>query len=184
MGCLSMAAIKGSAPMPLRNYKLEHNLIGLTLPSLTVQEDIFDHQLFLQLNLGSCSLFVQHLVQGCLKGLMWYLQVFSHLIEDWIPLLFLLPVCDIGCGQPCWPSLYRLFLAIPSTIRSRPDSLLSTLFNRHDSVFEHHLDPWIWDLVKVLLNFLLRKAFAHLAQKVSNRVVLTFLILQGEVVAS
>ena len=45
-------------PMPLRNYKLAHDLIGLTLPSLTVQEAIFDHQLFLHLNIGSCSLFV------------------------------------------------------------------------------------------------------------------------------
>ena len=58
------------------------------------------------------------------------------------------------------------------------------LFDGCDSIVEHRLDPWIWDLVQVLLNFLLREAFAHPAQKVGNRVVLTFLVLQGEVVAS
>ena len=62
MSRLLVATIKGGAPMPLRNYKLEHNLIGLTLLSLMVQEAIFDHQLFLRLNIGNCSLFVQHLV--------------------------------------------------------------------------------------------------------------------------
>ena len=115
---------------------------------------------------------------------MWCPQVFSHLIEDWILLLFLLPVRDIGSGQPCRPSLYYLFLAIPSTIWNQSDSLLSTLFDGHDSIVKHRLDLWIWNLVQVLLNFLLREAFAHPAQKVSNRVVLTFLVFQGEVVAS
>ena len=42
MSRLSVTSIKGGAPMPLRNYKLEHDLIGLSLPSLTVQEAIFD----------------------------------------------------------------------------------------------------------------------------------------------
>ena len=42
MGRLSVATIKGGAPMSLRNYKLEHDLIGLILPSLTLQEAIFD----------------------------------------------------------------------------------------------------------------------------------------------
>ena len=41
MSRLSVATIKGSTPMPLRNYKLEHDLVSLTLPSLTVQEAIF-----------------------------------------------------------------------------------------------------------------------------------------------
>ena len=111
-------------------------------------------------------------------------QVFSHLIEDWILLLLLFPVHDIGSGQPCGPSPYRLFLAIPLTIWGRPDSLLSTLFDGCDSVVEYSLDPWIWDLVQVLLDFLLGEALIHLAQKVSNRIVFTFLVLQGEVVAS
>ena len=62
MSRLSVATIKGGTLMPLRNYKLEHDLIGLSLPGLTVQEAIFDQQLFLCLNIGSCSLFVQHLV--------------------------------------------------------------------------------------------------------------------------
>ena len=110
-------------------------------------------------------------------------QVFDHLIEDWILLLFLLPVHDIGSGQPCWPSLYCLFLAISLTIWSWSDSLLSMLFNRCDSIVEHHLDPWVQDLVQVLLNFLLREAFIHPTQKIGNRVVLTFLVLQREVVA-
>ena len=103
-----------------------------------------------------------------------------NLIEDWILFLLLFPVSDIGGGQPCGPGLHRLFLAI----WSRSDSLLSTLFNGHDSIVEHGLDPWVWDLVQILLNFLLREAFVHPTQKVGNRVVLTFLVLQGEVVAS
>ena len=110
--------------------------------------------------------------------------MFGNLIEDWILLLFSFPVSDIGGGQPCWPSLHHLFLAISPTIWSRPDSLLSTLFNGHDSIVKHRLDPWVRDLVQVLLNFLLREAFIHQTQKVGNRVVLTFLVLQGEVVAS
>ena len=42
MSHLSVATIKGSAPMPLRNYKLEHDLIGLPLPGLPVQEAVLD----------------------------------------------------------------------------------------------------------------------------------------------
>ena len=58
------------------------------------------------------------------------------------------------------------------------------LFNGHDSVVKYSLDPWIRDLVQVLLNFLLREAFVHPTQKVGNSIVLTFLVLQAEVVAS
>ena len=100
------------------------------------------------------------------------------------PPLFLFPVSDIGGGQPCWLSLHRLLLGISLTIWSWPDSLLSTLFNGCDSVVEYSLDPWIWDLVQILLNFLFREAFIHLTQEVGNRIVFTFLVLQGEVVAS
>ena len=42
MSRLSVATIKGSALMPLRNYKLEHDLVSLSLPGLTVQKAIFD----------------------------------------------------------------------------------------------------------------------------------------------
>ena len=42
MSCLSVATIKGSIPMPLRNYELEHNLISLSLLGLLVQEAVFD----------------------------------------------------------------------------------------------------------------------------------------------
>ena len=42
MSHLSVATIKGGAPMPLRSYELEHDLVGLSLLSLTVQEAIFD----------------------------------------------------------------------------------------------------------------------------------------------
>ena len=100
------------------------------------------------------------------------------------PPFVLVPVSDIGSGQPCWPSLHHLFLAINLTVWSRPDSLLSTLFNGHDSVVEYSLDPRIWDLVQILLNFLLRKAFIHPTEEVGNRIVFTLLVLQGEVVAS
>ena len=42
MSCLLVTTIKGSTPMPLRNYELEHDLIGRSLLSLVVQEAIFD----------------------------------------------------------------------------------------------------------------------------------------------
>ena len=67
MSRLSVAAIQSGAPMPLRNYKLEHDVIGLPLPGLPVQEAVLDQELFLHLNVGSCSLFVQHLVEGGLE---------------------------------------------------------------------------------------------------------------------
>ena len=68
---LSVATIQSGTPMPLRNYKLEHSLISLALPGLPVQEAVLDQELFLCLNIGGCSLFVQHLVEGCLKCFMW-----------------------------------------------------------------------------------------------------------------
>ena len=58
------------------------------------------------------------------------------------------------------------------------------LFNGHDGVVEYSLDPWMRDLVQVLLNYLLREVFIHPTEEVSNCIVLTFLVLQGEVVAS
>ena len=115
---------------------------------------------------------------------MWHPQVFNHLVEDWILLLFLFPVSDIGSGQPCQPNPYRLFLANILTIWAQPDSLLSTLLDGRDSIVKYSFDPWVWDLVQVFLNFLLREVFIHLTQEVGYGVVLTFLVLQGEVVAS
>ena len=161
MSRLSVATIKGSAPMPLRNYKLEHHLISLSLPGLLVQEDVLDEQVLLCLNIGSCSLFVQHLVEGCPKGLMWHPQVLGHLIEDTVLLLLLFPVSDIGCGKPCWPSHYCLSLDCFLAVRNGSDSLLSPLFKRGDVIVEYSLDPRVWDLVQVLLNFLLGEAFIH-----------------------
>ena len=179
-----MATIQSGTPKPLRNYKLEHDLIGLPLPGLLVQEAVLDQELLLCLNVGGCSLFVQHLVEGCLKYFTWCPQMFGNLIEDWVLLLFLFPVSDIGSGQPCWPSLHCHLLGISLTIWSQPDSLLSTLFDGCDSVVEYSLDPWMQDLVQLLLNFLLGEAFIHLTEEVSNRIVFTLLVLQGEVVAS
>ena len=123
-------------------------------------------------------------MEGCLKCFTWCPQVFGHLIEDGVLLLLLFPVGDIGGGQPCGPSHYSLFLGTPLTIWSRSDSLLSALFDGCDSIVKYSPDPWIWDLVQVLLNFLLREAFIHPTEKVGNCVVLTFVVLQGEVVAS
>ena len=87
MCCLLVATIQSGTPMPLRNYKLEHHLIGLPLPGLPVQEAVLDQELLLRLNIGGCSLFVQHLVEGSLKCFMWHPQMFGNLIEDWILLL-------------------------------------------------------------------------------------------------
>ena len=42
MSRLSVATIQSGAPMPLRNYKLEHDLISLPLPGLLVQEAFLD----------------------------------------------------------------------------------------------------------------------------------------------
>ena len=181
---LLVATIQSGTPMPLRNYELEHHLVGLPLPGLPVQEAVLDQELLLRLNIGGCSLLVQHLVEGCLECFMWCPQVFGDLIENWILLLFLFPVSDIGGGQPCWPSLHCHLLGTFLTIWSQPDFLLSMLFNGHDGVVEYSLYPRMRDLVQILLNLLFREAFIHLTQEVGNRIVFTFLVLQGEVVAS
>ena len=172
--CLSVATIQSGAPMPLRNYKLEHSLVGLPLPGLPVQEAILDQELLLRLNVGGCSLFVQHLVEGCPKCIAWHPQVLGNLIEDWVLLLFLFPIGDIGGGQPCWPSLHCHLLGTFLMVWSWPDSLLSTLFYGHDSVIEYSLDPWMRDLVQVLLNLLVREAFIHLTQEVATVLSLPF----------
>ena len=138
--------------MPLRNYKLEHSLVSLALPGLLVQEVVLDQELLLCLNVGGCSLFVLHLVEGCPECIAWCPQVFGNLIEDWVLLLLLLPIGDVGGGQPCWPSLHRYLQGTFLTVWSQPDSLLSTLFYGCDSVVEYCLDPWMRDLVQVLLN--------------------------------
>ena len=183
MSRLLVATIKGGAPMPLRNYKLEHNLISLSLLGLPVQEAVLDEQVLLYLNIGSHSLFVQHLVEGHLKHFTRCPQVLGNLIEDWVLLLLLLPVSDISCGQPCGSSHYCLFLDHLLAIWNGPNSLLHALFKRCDSIVEYSLDPRVWNLVQLLLNFLLMEAFIHLTQKVGHSVVLTLLVLQGEVVA-
>ena len=82
----------------------------------------------------------------------------GNLIEDWVLLLLLLPVSDIGCGQPCGSSHYRFFLGCLLAIWNGSDSLLGMLFEGHDSIVKYSLDPRVWDLVQVLLNFLLREA--------------------------
>ena len=66
MSHLLVAPIQSGTPMPLRNYKLEHNLVGLSLPGLLVQEAILNHELLLHLNIGGCHLFVRenyHIIQ-------------------------------------------------------------------------------------------------------------------------
>ena len=83
-----------------------------------------------------------------------------------------------------YPNNYCLFLDCLLAVRNGLDSLLGPLFKWGDSIVEYCLDPRIWDLVQVLLNLLLREAFIHLAQKVGYCIVLTLLVLQGEVVAS
>ena len=58
------------------------------------------------------------------------------------------------------------------------------LLNGCDGIVEYSLDPRMRDLVQILLNLLFREAFVHPTQEVGNRIVFTFLVLQGEVVAS
>ena len=96
--CLLVATIQSGALMPLRNYKMEHSLVGLSLPGLLVQKAVLDQELLLRLNVGSCSLFVQCLVEGCPKCIARRSQVFGNLIEDWVLLLFLFLIGDIGGG--------------------------------------------------------------------------------------
>ena len=156
MSRLSVATIKGGTPMPLRYYELEHCLISLFLLGLPIQEAILDEQVLLCLDIGSRSLFVQHLVEGCSKCFTWHPQVLGNLIEDWVLLLFLFPVSDISCGEPCGPSHYCLFLDCFLAVRNGSDSLLSLLFKRGDGIVKYSLDPRVWDLVQVLLNLLLR----------------------------
>ena len=115
MSRLLVATIQSGAPMSLRNYKLEHDLVSLPLPGLPVQEAVLDQKLLLCLNVGGCSLFVQHLVEGCLKYFSWCPQMFGNLIEDWVLLLFLFPVSDIGSGQPCSACSLMGVMALSST---------------------------------------------------------------------
>ena len=65
--CLSVATIQSGTPMPLRNYKLEHNLVGLSLLGLPVQEAVLDQELLLCLNVGGCSLLSNILRRAALK---------------------------------------------------------------------------------------------------------------------
>ena len=163
MSHLSVATIKGGTPMPLQNYKLEHHLISLSLLGLLVQEAVLDEQILLYLNIGSCSLFVQHLVESCPKGFTWCPQVLGHLIKDWVLLLLLFPVSDVSCGKLCGTSHYGLFLDCFLAVQNGSDSLLGLLLEQGDGIVKYSLDPRVWYLVQVLLNFLLREAFIHLA---------------------
>ena len=98
-------------------------------------------------------------MEGHPKGFTWHPQVFGHLVEDWVLLLFLFPVSDVSFGEPHWTSHYYLLLGSFLAAQYRSDSLLGSLFERSDSIVEYSLDPRVWDLVQVLLNFLLREAF-------------------------
>ena len=86
---------------------------------------------------------------------------FGHLIEDWVLLLFLFPVSDVSSGEPHGTSHYCLLLVCFLAVWYRSDSLLGSLFERSDSIVKYSLDPRVWNLVQVLLNFLLREAFIH-----------------------
>ena len=147
--------------MSLRNYELEHHFSSLSLPVLPVQEAILDEQMLLGLDIGSCGLFVQNFVEGGPECFTWRPQVLGHLIEEGVLFLFLFPVGDISCGEPCGTSHYSLLLVSFLAAQYGLDSLLGSLFERCYGIVKYGFDPRVWDLVQVLLNLLLREAVIH-----------------------
>ena len=142
-----MAPIKSHIPMNLRNNKLKYSLLGLSLFGLPVQEAILHNQLVLGFCISQDSFSVCYLQKGFLKGLLRGLSMLDHLVEDWVLLLFKLPIGNIGGGQPSWSCTNSYLLAGFLVIRIRPHSLFSPICQRHNSIVQGSLDPWVWDLV-------------------------------------
>ena len=71
----------------------------------------------------------------------------DHLVEDWVLLLFKLPVGNIGGGQPSRSRINSYLLAGFLVIWIRPSSLFGSICLRRYSIVKDSLDPWIWDPV-------------------------------------
>ena len=127
MGCLSMAPIKSRIPMNLRNNKLKYSLLGLSLFGLPIQEALLHNQLVLGFCISRDSFSVCYFQQGFFKGLSRSLSMLDHLVEDWVLLLFELPVSNIGGGQPGQPRTNSYLLAGFLVIWIRPNSLFGPI---------------------------------------------------------
>ena len=100
----------------------------------------------------------------------------DHLVEDWILLLFKLPISDVGGGQPSWSHTNNHLLAGFLIIWIRPHSLFSPFIQGHDGIVQDSLDPWIWNLVQVVLDFAQGKVVIQMTQKVGHGVILALLV--------
>ena len=106
----------------------------------------------------------------------------DHLVEDWILLLFKLSIGDVGGSQPSWSWTNNHLLAGLLIIWIRPHSLFSPFIQGRDGVFQDSLDPWIWDLVQVVLDFAQWEVIIQTTQKVSHGVILALLVFEGKVI--
>ena len=123
MGCLLMAPIKSCIPMNLRNNELKHGLLGLSLFGLPIQEAVLHNQLVLGFHISRDSFSASYLQQGFFKGLPRGLPMLDHLVEDWVLLLFKLPIGNIGGGQPSWSHTNSYLWAGFLVVQIRPHSL-------------------------------------------------------------
>ena len=127
MGCLMMASIKSRIPMNLRNNKLKYSLLGLSLFGLPIQEAVPHNQLVLGFRRSRDSFSVCYLQKGFFKGLPRGLSMLDYLVEDWVLLLFKLPVGNVGGGQPSRSRTNSYLLAGLLVIWIRPNSLFGPI---------------------------------------------------------
>ena len=106
----------------------------------------------------------------------------DHLVEDWILLLFKLPIGDVGGSQPSRSRTNNHLLAGFLIIWIRPHSLFSPFTQGLDDIVQDSLDPWIWDLVQVVLDFAREKVVIQMTQKVGHSVIFTLLVLEGKAI--
>ena len=71
----------------------------------------------------------------------------DHLVEDWVLLLFKLPIGNIGGGQPSWSHTNSYLWAgfWLSGLGLTPCSVLSV--KGVMALSRTAFDPWVWDLV-------------------------------------
>ena len=105
-----------------------------------------------------------------------------HLVEDWILLLFKLPIGDVGGSQPSWSCTNNHLLAGFLIVWIRPHSLFSPFIQGCDGIVQDSLDPWICDLVQVVLDFAQGKVVIQTTQKVGHSVIFSLLVLEGKVI--
>ena len=111
--------------MNLRNNKLEHSLLGRSLFGLPIQEAVLHNQLVLGFCISRDSFSVCYLQQGFFEGFSRSISMLDYLVEDWVLLLFKLPISNISGGQSSWPRTNSYFLVGFLIVWIRPNSLFS-----------------------------------------------------------